>query len=158
MGSSRRTIALVAAGGLLWLAAIDVDGGYVADLLGPSLVVGAGAGVAWVASMVGATSGVEESASGLASGLVNTSQQFGGALGIAALVAVATSRTADVLAAGEPDRLAALTEGYSAGLVGGAIAAAAGAVLALVLLPARERPRAGLKLQPAETGRSAERG
>jgi hypothetical protein len=99
-------------------------------------VIGVGEGLVWVASMVGATSGPSARESGLASGLVNTAQQLGGALGLAALVAVATSRTA---AAGDPDRLAALADGFSAGLTAGAAVAAAGAVLAALLL---REPRA----------------
>jgi EmrB/QacA subfamily drug resistance transporter len=124
----------VVAGGLRWFAAIPADGGFVGDLLGPSLVVGVGAGAAWVASMVAATNGADPTQAGLASGLVNTAQQLGGALGIAALVAAATARTTSVLGSGEGDRLVALTEGFRAGLLGGALVALAGAALAALLL------------------------
>jgi hypothetical protein len=110
----------------LWLAQLSPDGGFAADLLAPSLVIGVGEGLVWVASMVGATSGVAPSESGLASGIVNTAQPLCGALGIAALVAVATGRTGDAATA------AALTDGFSAGLTAGAAVAAAGSVLALV--------------------------
>jgi MFS family permease len=119
----------VVAGGLGWLAAIPPGGSFVGDLLGPSLVVGAGAGVTWVASMVAATSGADPAEAGLASGLVNTAQQLGGALGIAALVAVAAARTAGALGDGVA-RLAALTEGFQAGLLGAAMVAVAAAALA----------------------------
>jgi EmrB/QacA subfamily drug resistance transporter len=124
----------VVACGLGWFAAIPPDGSFLGDLLGPSLVVGAGAGTAWVASMVAATSGADPAEAGLASGLINTAQQLGGALGIAALVAVATARTTSVLGSGEVDRLVARTEGFQAGLLGGALVAVAGAVLAAALL------------------------
>ena len=131
----------VVAAGLLWFAAISADGSYLSDLLGPSLVVGVGAGAAWVAGMVAATSGGDETESGLASGLVNTSQQLGGALGVAALVAIASARTSDLTAGGEPSPAAALTDGFSAGLTGGALVAALGAAIAAVVLSPRE-PRA----------------
>src|SRR3712207_6476216 len=102
--------ALLAAG-LLWFSALTPDGSFAGTLLGPSLVVAVGEGVLWVASMVGATSGTSASESGLASGLVNTSQQLGGALGVAALVVVATAVTGD---GGSP---AAMTDGFSAGFL-----------------------------------------
>jgi EmrB/QacA subfamily drug resistance transporter len=120
---------LVVAGGLWWLAAIPPDGGFLGDLLGPSLVVGAGAGVTWVASMVAATSGADRDGAGLASGLVTTAQQLGGALGIAALVAVAAAGTTGALGDGV-ERLVALTEGFQAGLLAAALVAAAAAALA----------------------------
>ena len=133
-------LTLVAAG-LLWLAQMQAGGSYVTDLLLPSLVVGVGEGAVWVSSMVAATSGADESESGLASGIVNTSQQLGGALGVAALVAVATARTADLTAAGGAPSPAALTEGVSAGLTVGAAIAAVAAVAAATLLRAPRRTR-----------------
>ena len=65
------------AGGLLMFASVSPGGSFAADLLAPSLVVGIGEGAVWVASMVGATSGADARDAGLASGLVNTSQQLG---------------------------------------------------------------------------------
>ena len=129
-------LALLATG-LAWLSQVEPNGSYVATLLLPSLVVGIGEGAVWVSSMVGATSGASENESGLASGLVNTAQQLGGALGVAVLVALATSRTGtpDSGVAPSPE---ALTDGFSAGFVGGAAIAATGAVLAGVLLRPRE--------------------
>jgi MFS family permease len=124
------------AGGLAWFAAVPPNGSFAADILGPSLVVGIGEGLVWVGSMVAATAGVQASESGLASGLVNTSQQLGGALGIAALVAVASAHTGNPDAAGAA---AALTDGFAAGFTGAAVLAAAGAALAALLLPGRDR-------------------
>jgi EmrB/QacA subfamily drug resistance transporter len=142
-------LALVA-GGLLWLAQISADGSYVGDLLLPSVVVGLGEGAVWVASMVGATSGADEAEAGLASGLVNTSQQLGGALGVAALVAVATARTSAAAGGAGAPSPAALTEGFSAGLTVGAVIAAAGAVVAGALLTSRRpRPAAAAPTEPA---------
>jgi MFS family permease len=122
------------AGGLVWLAQIEPDGSYVTTLLLPSLVVGVGEGAVWVSSMVGATTGTDESESGLASGLVNTAQQLGGALGVAVLVALATSQTSNEAVDGAPS-VEALTDGFA----GGAVIAALGAVLAAVLLSPRHR-------------------
>jgi len=141
-------LALVA-GGLLWLAQIPADGSYAGHLLLPSVVVGLGEGAVWVASMVGATSGADEAEAGLASGLVNTSQQLGGALGVAALVAVATARTSAAAAGAGAPSPAALTEGFSAGLTVGAVIAAAGAVLAGALLTSRRPRPAAAPTEPA---------
>ena len=71
----------VVAAGLWWFGAVSPDGSFPGDLLGPSLVVGIGAGAVWVSSMVAATSGADAAEAGLASGLINTSQQLGGGLG-----------------------------------------------------------------------------
>jgi EmrB/QacA subfamily drug resistance transporter len=152
----------VVAAGLLWFARISPDGSYVGDLLGPSLVVGVGAGAAWVAGMVAATTGGDEADSGLASGLVNTSQQLGGALGVAALVAIASARTGDLASRGEAGALAALTDGFSTGLTGGALVAALGAAVAAVVLASGE-PRTRLApdteiRRPDETACCAGRG
>lgn len=91
--------------------------------------------------MVAATSGADAAEAGLASGLINTSQQLGGALGIAALVAVATARTASVLEDGA-DRLVAVTEGFRAGFAGGALVAAGVALAALLLSSTTSRRHA----------------
>ena len=84
---------------------------------------------------------------GLASGLINTSQQIGGALGIAALSTIATSRTGDALAAGTAAP-AALVDGFSAAFVAGAVIAALGIVAALTLIR-REELAAAPEVQPA---------
>ena len=125
---------VVASVGLVWFAQITADGSFLADVLGPSIVVGMGVAFAFVAATIAATTGVSGEEAGLASGLVNTSQQIGGALGLAVLVAVATARTDAVDAA----QRVALNEGYQAGFLGGAVLALVGAVLALVLLSSRE--------------------
>jgi MFS family permease len=125
-------MALVAIG-LAWLMRAPVDGSYVVDVLPAMLLLGTGAGASFPALMTLAMSGATPSDSGLASGLVNTTMQVGGAVGIAVLATLATSRTDHLLAAGEPSA-SALTGGYhlafaiSAGLV------ALGAVVAATVL------------------------
>src|SRR5688572_496791 len=122
------------AAGLLWFSQVSLDGGYVTDVLGPSLLAAVGLGFSFVTTTIAAVSGVEERESGLASGLINTSQQVGGALGLAVLASVANSRTQDVLAqGGGPGALPdALTEGFQAAFLGGAVFALLGIAFALV--------------------------
>ena len=84
---------LVTAAGLLWFTQVDVGGSYVSDLLGPMMLAAVGLGLAFVSMTVAAVSGVEAHEAGLASGLINTSQQIGGALGLAILATVANSTT-----------------------------------------------------------------
>jgi hypothetical protein len=119
--------------GLLWFSRVSVGGGFTTDILGPSLFAAAGLGFAFVTTTIAAVSGVEEREAGLASGLINTSQQVGGALGLAVLSAVAISGTSDAASSGS-DRLTALTEGFQHAFLGGAAIAALGFVLTLVLI------------------------
>ena len=125
------------AAALVWFSRIPVDGGFLGDVLGPSLLAAAGLGFAFVTTTIAAVSGVEERESGLASGLINTTQQIGGALGLAVLATVANSRTEDVLAGSEggpPDAKLALTEGFQSAFVGGAGIALLGLLLTFVLI------------------------
>ena len=73
------------AGGLLWFSHIAVNGSFLGDILGPSLLAAIGLGLGFVTSTIAAVSGVKPHEQGLASGLINTSQQIGGALGLAVL-------------------------------------------------------------------------
>jgi EmrB/QacA subfamily drug resistance transporter len=128
------------AAGLIWFTDITPGGGYLSELLVPSLLVATGIGLAFVPATIAAVSGVEACESGLASGLVNTSRLFGGALGLAILAALATSRTnADKHAAGSHLTSgtvhAALTSGFHIAFVVAAAFAAVGAVIALFGLP-----------------------
>src|SRR5881397_2113223 len=103
---------LFVAGGLFWFSQVSVGGGFLTDILGPSLLAAIGLGFGFVTSTIAAVSGVEEREQGLASGLINTSQQIGGALGLAVLSTIATSRTDNVMAAGGANLTHALTEGF----------------------------------------------
>ena len=103
--------ALVAAGGLYYLSHAPVDGTFVADLLPGIVVVAIGIGAVFTGVTTAATEGVPEDKAGIASGLLNASMQFGGALGLAVLSGLATNRTNGVLKTGG-DLPAALTAGF----------------------------------------------
>ena len=100
------------AGGLAYFTQVSVDGSYVADLLPGFLLVGVGIGFSFVPVSIAALTGVSAREAGLASGLINTSQQVGGALGLALLVTVANTRTDNLLGDGV-ELTAALTAGFS---------------------------------------------
>jgi EmrB/QacA subfamily drug resistance transporter len=127
---------IVTAGGLVWFSQVSPGGSYVGDVLFPSLLAAVGLGLAFVSMTVAAVSGVETHEAGLASGLINTSQQIGGALGLAVLATVANGRTDDAFATGA-SQATALTEGFQAAFAVGAGLAVAGAVLAMVLVSGR---------------------
>jgi len=129
------------AAGLAWFSQVSVGGGFTTDILGPSLLMATGLGFAFVTTTIAAVSGVAEQESGLASGLINTSQQIGGALGLAVLATIANSRTADVIAGagGDPSQMpVALTEGFQSAFLAGAGIAVLGLVLTLVLIRSRD--------------------
>jgi predicted MFS family arabinose efflux permease len=126
---------------LLWFSRVSVGGGFTTDILGPSLLAATGLGFAFVTTTIAAVSGVRDEESGLASGLINTSQQIGGALGLAVLTTLANSQTDDVMASagGDPSALHnALNEGFQAAFLGGAVIAMLGLVLTLVLIRGRD--------------------
>jgi EmrB/QacA subfamily drug resistance transporter len=127
--------------GLLMFTGIDANGSYVGDVLFPSLVVAVGLGLAFVPLTIAAVAGVRGEEAGLASGLINTSQQVGGALGLAVLSTVANSRTEEVMQAARGAREAlpaALTEGFQNAFLVGSLFAIAGIVIAVTMLRHRE--------------------
>jgi Major Facilitator Superfamily len=141
------------AAALVWFSQVSVGGGFTTDILGPSLLAAVGLGFAFVTTTIAAVSGVREQESGLASGLINTSQQIGGALGLAVLATIANSRTDDVIASsgGDPSGLPnALTEGFQSAFLGGAVIAGLGLVLTLVLIRGRDS-RAHVELARSES-------
>jgi EmrB/QacA subfamily drug resistance transporter len=147
LGTRRVLVAgmVLVVGALVWFSQISVSGGYVSDILFPSLLAGAGLGLAFVPVTIGSQEGVAAHDAGLASGLINTSQQVGGALGLAILSSVATSTTSHLVAAAHGAHSAlpgALVGGFhDAFLVGAGFAVAAVVIgLALVGTP---RTRAG---------------
>jgi MFS family permease len=119
--------------GLLLLARTPVDANYATDLLPAMLLIGLGAGLGFPSLMTLAMSGATESDSGLASGLVNTSVQVGGAIGLAVLATFATKRTERLVADGDP-AASALNSGYHlAYLIGAGMVLVAIAIAVTVL-------------------------
>lgn len=122
--------ALVTGLGLFWLSRIPTDGTYAADVLPGMLVMAVGAGAVFVAANTAANAGVPAAQAGLAAALLNTAQQIGGALGIAVLTAIATSRTANELTAGHAPA-DAMTAGFRLALLVGGFLVLAAAVIGL---------------------------
>jgi 4-hydroxybenzoate polyprenyltransferase len=142
-------MALIAAG-LVWFSRIPVHGAYASDILGPSLVAALGLGLAFVPVTIAAVSGVDDREAGLASGLINTGQQIGGALGLAILSAISTS------VAGSSRAPAVLTHGFHDAFLAGAGFAVLGVLATLFLVPTRDsRAQRHLGQPPAEGTASA---
>src|SRR5881397_1684102 len=141
---------LVAAVGLALFARAPVDGSYVIDVLPSMILLGVGAGMAFNPVLLAAMSDVDPSESGLASGVVNTAFMMGGALGLAVLASVASSRT-DSLGASGHGPLAALNGGYHAAFLGGALFAATAAVVGAVLLRTRQQVPTGAPAEATAT-------
>jgi MFS family permease len=139
MGFGARTTLVAglsfAAVGLLLFARSPVDGSWVVDVLPVMLLLGTGAGLSFPALMTLAMSGATQSDAGLASGLVNTTVQVGGAIGLAVLATLATARTDSLLADGE-STAAALNSGFHLAYVIGAVLVVAAIGVALAVLRA----------------------
>jgi EmrB/QacA subfamily drug resistance transporter len=130
---------LLVAGGLLWFSQVPSTGGsYAADVLGPSLLAAAGLGFGFVPVTIAAVTGTEPHEAGLASGLINTAQQVGGALGLAILATIANSRTQSLFHSGVHGGSVALTKGFDRAFLVGAGFAVAGAILAALLISSRD--------------------
>ncbi|WP_412518702.1 MFS transporter [Actinomadura madurae] len=127
---------LLAAAGLGWFALISPDGGFLTDVLGPSLVCSVGTGLVLAPVAVAATTGVAASEAGMASGLLNSSRQLGGCVGLAALATLAARHTGDAATASALNGGYALALTVSAGLFLLATAAA-------LTLPRRKATTAG---------------
>ena len=123
--------------GLLYFTQVSVDGSYWSDLFPGFLIIGLGMPFAFVPITIAAVAGTKPQEAGLASGLINTSQQIGGAVGIAILSTIAVSTTTDDLAAGaaQPE---ALTSGFQAAFWAGAAIAFAGVLVSLFLVRGRD--------------------
>jgi EmrB/QacA subfamily drug resistance transporter len=140
---------LVAAAGLGWLAQISVSSTFVADLLGPYILIGLGMGLAVTPIAVAGTAGVPREEAGLASGLLNTSRTVGASIGLAALATIAASRTSGELAgvSATPAHAAyALTQGYAF-----AFSIAAGVLVATAMVAVATLPSLRALNRPAET-------
>ncbi len=119
---------LLFAVGLIWLSFAPSNASFIIHLLGPTIVIGIGLGGALVATTALAVTGVAKQEEGLAGGLVNSSQQFGGAVGITILVVLSAIRT-ETLASSGHNSVDALTGGLSWVFIGAAIFAVIGAIL-----------------------------
>ena len=121
------------------LAGAAPHGSFAADVLGPSLLAAIGLGLSFVPVTIAAVTGTAPHEAGLASGLVNTAQQVGGALGLAILATIANTRTKDSSTAAGTTSHYALTTGLRAGLPRRAPASRwSGAVLTVVLISSRD--------------------
>jgi EmrB/QacA subfamily drug resistance transporter len=161
---------LLITGGLAWFSRVPAPGGsYAADVLGPSLLAGVGFGFAFVSVTIAAVAGTRPHEAGLASGLINTAQQIGGALGLAILATIANSRTQSLLHSGVHNASVALTKGFDRAFLVGAGFAIAGAILAFVLISSRdsrehaeaarnERAAAAAAANPVSQGQEPEAG
>jgi EmrB/QacA subfamily drug resistance transporter len=121
--------------GLILFARAPADGSFAVDVLPGMIVMGIGGGITFNPLLLAAMGDVAPTEAGLASGIVNTAFMMGGALGLAVLASLAASRTDNLLSSGD-GQLVALTGGYHAAFLAGAVFAAAAAVLAAVLMRA----------------------
>ena len=123
--------------GLVYFTQVSVGGSYWTDLFPGFLMIGVGLGFSFVPISIAALAGVQPAEAGLASGLINTSQQIGGALGIAALSSIATSATSDAIATGTEPAVA-LTNGFQDAFVAGGIVAFIGILVAIFVVRGRD--------------------
>ncbi|MEJ7797585.1 MAG: MFS transporter [Solirubrobacteraceae bacterium] len=138
--------------GLLWFTQLPVDGVYLSDIVAPMIIAAAGLGFAFVPVTIAAVSGISEDDSGLASGLINTAQQVGGALGLAVLATIANSTTQGLVGSAQGNPAAvpeALTEGFHDAFLAGAGFAILG-ILAAILMIRSSDSRELVGVDPAE--------
>ncbi|MEV6835441.1 MFS transporter [Streptomyces sp. NPDC051133] len=136
--------ALLAAAGLAWFSRISPDGSFLTDVLGPSLLTSVGAGLVLAPAAAAATTGVRISEAGMASGVLNSSRQLGGCVGLAALATIAAHHT------GKATDPASLSSGYALGLAVSAALFLLAAVVAIGVLP-RRRAAVTASHSPAPT-------
>ncbi len=147
----------LAAGGFLWMGQISPASSYAGSVLGPGMLLTLGMGLSFTPLATAATAGVSRREAGLASGLLNTSRQIGGSIGLAVLVTLATDRTQAILAGaarhgGRPAGSAvagALTAGYARGFKVAAAVAAAAALAAFIVPSVRRSSRGTGPVQPS---------
>jgi energy-coupling factor transporter transmembrane protein EcfT len=137
---------------VIWASQVPVHGHFLANLAGPMLLAGAGTAFAFIPISIAALAGVAEHQSGLASGLLNTSRQLGGALGIAIASSVAADHTNALLHAGTTPP-SALTSGFQQALwvLGAIVLLALPAILALVRDGERSDAAAETAVREAQT-------
>ncbi|WP_242886086.1 MFS transporter [Actinomadura litoris] len=139
--------ALLAAAGLAWFALMSPDGGFLTDVLGPSVLTSVGLGLCLAPVAAAATTGVPRGEAGMAAGVLNSARQLGGCVGLAALATAAAGRT------GSGTGASALNSGYALGvLIGGALLLVAALVAATVLPRHRPAASAPLRAEPELEG------
>jgi MFS family permease len=124
--------------GMLYLTHIQANGTYAADVLPALLLTALGLGAVFLPLTLIATTGLEDDDQGLASGLFNTSQQIGGALGLAILTSLAASKTSSLHGVSQSE---ALVEGFHVAFLGGAVFVAVALIVFLALLRKRHVAR-----------------
>jgi hypothetical protein len=135
--------------GLLYFTQVSVDGSYWSDLFPGFLVLGIAIPFAFVPITIAALAGTKPQEAGLASGLINTSQQIGGAVGIAFLSTIAVTTTDDAVAGGSAMPVA-LTDGFVNAFWAGAAIAFAGVLVSIFLVRGRDlRPQEAVVAEPA---------
>ncbi len=143
---------LLVAAGLLWFTQISIDGTFAVDVLGPSMIAGAGLGFSFVPVTIAAVTGTRPDQAGLASGLINTSQQVGGALGVAILASIATSVSGGIDPRGrlDPAQLAQLIDGFQTAFLVGAGFALLGALATALLISSKDSREMAAAAQAGE--------
>ena len=143
---------LLISAGLLWMSQVSADGGYATDILGPIVIAALGLGLSFPPGTYAATAGVAPKDAGLASGLVNTTRQIGGAVGLAVLATIAVHQTGGALASGQP-LAEALVAGYRRAFAVGAGVAVVASLAALIIpsIP-RMGPQSPASSSPAAPG------
>jgi predicted MFS family arabinose efflux permease len=137
--------------GLVYFTQVSVNGSYAVDLLPGFLIIGVGMGFSFVPISIAALAGVQGPEAGLASGLINTSQQIGGALGLALLTTVATTRTSNLAGDAAPTA-GDLTSGFSLAFWVAAGFALVSLVTTIVVLRQRDIPAIGAEPAPVPAG------
>jgi MFS family permease len=140
---------LLVGGGLALFARAPVDGTYWRDVLPTMIIIALGIGVSFPALLTLAMSGATPEDAGLASGLVNTSAQVGGALGLAVLATVSATRTDNLKAAGD-SVASALTGGYHLAFLIGAALCLAAVVVTVVVVQSEKKAAAAVQAPDAE--------
>jgi EmrB/QacA subfamily drug resistance transporter len=148
---------VLSSAGLLLLRGAGVDGTYLGNLLPAIIPMSIGMGMTFLPLTLVATTGVGASDAGLASGLFNTSQQVGGALGLAILSTLAADRTTSVLedlgrTAGAQDRLSALVDGFHLAYLGGVGLIVVGGIVLLLVLRTRDMAAIDPEAEPVMAG------
>jgi MFS family permease len=144
---------VLTAAGLLLYAQLPVDGHYFWDIFPAFLLSGIGLALAFVPATIGALTGVEQSDAGVASGLINTSQQIGGAIGVAVATTIATTYTSHYVSdhVGATDLgAAALTHGFQIAFYVLAGVALAGAVLSALIIESNPATAASETVEQSE--------